>query len=170
MEKVGNRNRQERNFSKEIKIWKNQMKISNLKSIACGMENSFYGLIKKFNKAEENLSLKICHGIFTVHWFTNFPVVQSLSRVWLSVTPWAAASQAPLSSTISWSLLKFMSIDLVMPYNHLILGSTFSFCFQSFSVLGSFPMSWSPILHVAKVLELQLQYQSFQWIFKVDFL
>ena len=168
MEKVGNRNRQERNFSKEIKIWKNQMKILNLKSIACGMENSFYGLIKKFNKAEENLNLKICHGIFTVHWFTNFPVVvQSLSRVWLSVTPWAAASQAPLSSTISWSLLKFMSIDLVMPYNHLILGSTFSFCLQSFPASG-FCHQVGSSDQVAKVLE--LQHQSFQWILSIDFL
>ena len=48
-------------------------------------------------------------------------IVQSLSPVWLFVTPWAAAHQAPLSSTISWSLLKFMSIESVMPFNHLIL-------------------------------------------------
>ena len=38
-----------------------------------------------------------------------------------SVTPWTAACQAPLSSTVSWSLLKFMSIESVMPSNHLIL-------------------------------------------------
>ena len=37
------------------------------------------------------------------------------------VTPWTVAHQAPLSSTISWSLLKFMSIELVMLSNHLIL-------------------------------------------------
>ena len=36
-------------------------------------------------------------------------------------TPWTAAHQAPLSSTVSWSLLKFMSIESVMLYNHLIL-------------------------------------------------
>ena len=47
--------------------------------------------------------------------------VQSLSRVRLFVTPWTAAPQAPLSSTISQSLLKFMSIELVMPSNHCIL-------------------------------------------------
>ena len=47
--------------------------------------------------------------------------VQSLSHVWLSVTPWTAAHQASLPFTISWSLLKFMSIQLVMPSNHLIL-------------------------------------------------
>ena len=48
-------------------------------------------------------------------------IVQSLSSVGLVVTPWAAAHQAPLSSTISWSLLKFMSIESVMTFNHLIL-------------------------------------------------
>ena len=48
-------------------------------------------------------------------------VVQSLSRVQLFVTPWTAANQASLSFTISWSLLKFMPTELVMPSNHLIL-------------------------------------------------
>ena len=47
--------------------------------------------------------------------------VQSLSGVQLFVTPWTAACQASLSITNSWSLLKFMSIELVMPSNHLIL-------------------------------------------------
>ena len=47
--------------------------------------------------------------------------VQSLSRVRLFVTPWTAACQASLSVTNSWSLLKLMSIELVMPSNHLIL-------------------------------------------------
>ena len=48
-------------------------------------------------------------------------VVQSLSHVKLCATPWTAARQAPLSFTISQSLLKFMSIELVMLSNHLIL-------------------------------------------------
>ena len=47
-------------------------------------------------------------------------VVQSFSHVWLFVTPWTAACQAFLSFTIFRSLLKFMSINLVMPSNHLI--------------------------------------------------
>ena len=51
----------------------------------------------------------------------QFSSVQSLSHVWLFVTPWTAACQAFLSITNSWSLLKLMSIDLVMPSNHLIL-------------------------------------------------
>ena len=47
--------------------------------------------------------------------------VQSLSRVQLFSAPWTAAHQASLSITNSWSLLKLMSIELVMPSNHLIL-------------------------------------------------
>ena len=50
-------------------------------------------------------------------------VVQSLSRVRPFVTPWSAARQASLSFTISWSLLKLMSIESMMPSNHLILCS-----------------------------------------------
>ena len=48
-------------------------------------------------------------------------VVQSLGCVQLSATPWTAAPQAPLSFTISQSLLKFMFIELVMLPSHLIL-------------------------------------------------
>ena len=48
-------------------------------------------------------------------------VVHSLSRVQLFVTPWTAARQASLSFTVSRSLLKFMSIESVMPSNHLAL-------------------------------------------------
>ena len=47
-------------------------------------------------------------------------VVQSLSPVWLFAIPWTAALQASLSFTISLSLIKLMSIELVMPSNHLI--------------------------------------------------
>ena len=50
-----------------------------------------------------------------------FVAVQSLSHVRLFAIPWTAARQAPLSFTISQSLLKLMSIELVMPSNHLIL-------------------------------------------------
>ena len=49
-------------------------------------------------------------------------VFQSLSRVWLFVTPWTAALQASLSFTISQTLLKLKSIELVMPSNHLTLS------------------------------------------------
>ena len=50
-----------------------------------------------------------------------FSSVQSLSCVQLFVTPWTAAHQPFLSITSSWNLLKLMSIELVMPSNHLIL-------------------------------------------------
>ena len=52
-----------------------------------------------------------------------FAGAQPLSRVWLSAIAWTAACQASLSFTISWSLLKRMSIELVMTYNHLVLCS-----------------------------------------------
>ena len=67
--------------------------------------------------------------------------VQSLSRIRLFATPWTAARQASLSFTNSWSLLKPMSIESVMPSNHLILCHPFSSCLQSFPASGSFPMS-----------------------------
>ena len=50
-----------------------------------------------------------------------FSSFQSLSQVWLFGTPWTAACQASLSITNSWSLLRLVSIELVMPFNHLIL-------------------------------------------------
>ena len=53
--------------------------------------------------------------------FKVFSSLQSLSLVWLFVTPWTAAHQASLSITNSWSLLKLMSIESVMTSNHLIL-------------------------------------------------
>ena len=67
-------------------------------------------------------------------------IVQLLSHLWLFVT-WTAAHQAPMSSIISWSLIKFMSIELMMLSNHLSLCALFSFCSQSFPASGSFQMS-----------------------------
>ena len=51
----------------------------------------------------------------------QFSSVQSLSHVRLFTTPWTAARHISLSITNSWSLLKLMSIELVIPSNHLIL-------------------------------------------------
>ena len=81
--------------------------------------------------------------------------------------PWTAAWQASLSITNSQSLLKLMSIKLVMPSNHLIL------CHHLLLLPSIFPSirrGISSLHQVAKGLELQLQHQSFQWIFRVDFL
>ena len=55
----------------------------------------------------------------------SFSSVQSLSHVQLFATPWTAAHQASLSITNSQSLLRLMSIELVMPSNHLILCHPF---------------------------------------------
>jgi len=67
--------------------------------------------------------------------------VQLLSHVQLFATPWTLACQAPLSSTVSWILLKFMFIELVLLSHHLILCCPFSFCLQFFSASGFFPVS-----------------------------
>ena len=58
-----------------------------------------------------------CHSLFSY----QFQSTQSLSRVPLFATPWTAACQASLSITNSWSSLKLMFIESVMPSNHLIL-------------------------------------------------
>ena len=65
-------------------------------------------------------------------------IVQSLSHVWLFITPWTAARQASLSSTVSWSLLKLVSMELMMASNHFIL-----FC----PLLPSFPPAFNFFQH-----------------------
>ena len=98
-------------------------------------------------------------------------VAQLLSPVRLFVTPWTAACQASLFFTNSWSLLKFMFIELVMPSNHLthcrprlLLPSIFLSIRFFFSPMNQLFASGS------QVLELHLQHQSFQGIFRTDFL
>ena len=99
----------------------------------------------------------------TALWMLRETSVQLLSCVWLFVTPWIAAHLASLSITNSQSLIKLMSIESVMPSSHLIL------CRPLF-LLPPIPPSFKVFskrvnsLHeVAKVLEFQLQHQSFQW-------
>ena len=67
--------------------------------------------------------------------------VQLLSHVQLFATPWTVARQASLTITNSWSLLKLMSIELVMPSNHLTSVDPFSFHLQSLPASESFQMS-----------------------------
>ena len=71
----------------------------------------------------------------------KFSQVQSLSHILLFATPWTAACQASLSITNSQSLLKLMSIESMMPSNHLILCHPLSSYLQSFPASGSFQMS-----------------------------
>ena len=95
-----------------------------------------------------------------------FSSVQSLSHVWLIVTPWPMARQASLSTRVypnscplSWWCHPTISSSVVL----------FSSCLQSFLASGSF--QWvSSSYQVAKVLEFQLQHQFFQLIFKTDVL
>ena len=114
-------------------------------------------------------------------------VVQSLSCVQLFVTPWTAAHQASLSFTMSQSLLKIMSIELVMLFNHLILycplllpsirvfsndsalhirwPKYWSFIFSispysEYSRLISFRIDWLDLLAIQVTLKTLLQYHS----------
>jgi len=97
-------------------------------------------------QAHPCLSSSLVQDLVGAEWVcTKLPqpqvVVQSLSRIWLFATPWTAAHQASLFFTVSWSLLKLMSIESVMPSNHLIFCRLFSSCPQSFPEPGSFPVS-----------------------------
>ena len=74
-------------------------------------------------------------------YFLLLVVVQSPHHVQFFVTPWTAACQASLSFTISWRFLKLMSIESVMPPNHLILCHLLLLLSQSLPTSGSFPMS-----------------------------
>ena len=80
--------------------------------------------------------------------FESFSSVQLLSSVWLSVTPWTLAHQASLSITNSWSLLKLISIESVMPSNRLILCRPFLLppsmfpSIRVFSNESAFPIRW----------------------------
>jgi len=76
---------------------------------------------------------------------SRFSSVQSQSCVRLFVTPWTAARQASLSITNSWSLLKLMSIESVMPSNHIL-------CRPLFLPPSIFPsirvFSYESVLHI----------------------
>ena len=94
-------------------------------------------------------------------------IVQSLSRVQLFATPWTAACRVPLSFTISQSLLKLRSIESRMPSHPLSPPSPLAFSLSQLQGLFQWVSPWH---QVAKVLEFQLQHQSFQWTYRVDFL
>ena len=91
------------------------------------------------NHIEMNVSLWM-RG--TQYHFWKFSSVTPCHSVqWLFVIPSTAACQASLSITNSRSLLKFMSIELVMPSKHLVLCHPLPLCLQSFPASGSFQMS-----------------------------
>ena len=91
---------------------------------------------------------------------SSFSSVQLLSRVQLFAAPWTAARQASLSITNSWSLLKLMSIESVMPSNHLILCCPLLLP-SVFTSIRVFSDDFSSSHQVAKVLEFQLYLVAF---------
>jgi len=91
----------------------------------CSEQNYF-----KFSQSRNFRVTQFFLHIHPKHWVSS---VQSLSRVQLFATPWTATRQASLSITNSQSLLKFMSIESVMPSNHPIL------CRPLFLLLSIYP-------------------------------
>ena len=98
-----------------------------------------------------------------------FSSVQWLSCVWLFATQWTTPRQASLSITNSWSLPKHVHWvgDAIQPSHPLSFPSPPAF---NLSQHQGFFKRVSSLNQVAKVLEFQLQHQSFQWIFRTDFL
>ena len=117
-------------------------------------------LLKEANAANDS---KLKPVFFTV-------VIQLLSHVWLFATSWTAACQASLSFTISQSLVKLVAIESVRPSNHLILCHTLLLLFSIFPSIRVFSNESVLCIKVLIAKELDLQYQSSQWIFRVDFL
>ena len=78
--------------------------------------------------------------------------------------------QASLSFILSWSLLKLMSTESLIPSKHLIIYHPFLLLPSIFPSIRIFLFQWAVSSHqMAKLLELQLQHRSFQWIFRVYF-
>ena len=99
--------------------------------------------------------------------WNQFSSVQSFNRVWHFLIPRTAARQGPLSITNSRSLLKLMSIESVMPSNHPILCCSLLLLPSIFTSMSLYQRV-SSLQQVAKVLELRLQHQTFQWIFRLN--
>ena len=98
------------------------------------------------------------------------PLLFSRSVLSDSATPWTAAHQASLFFTVSRSLLKPMSIEPMMPSDHLILCHPLLLLPSIFPSIRVFSNESVLRIRWPKYWELQLQHQSFQWIFRIDFL
>ena len=99
----------------------------------------------------------------------QFSLGQLLSSVWFFATPLTAACQASLSITNSWSLLKLMSKESVMPCNQIILCRPLFLLPSIFLSIRVFSNELALRIRWPKYWEFQLQHQSFQWIFRADF-
>ena len=115
-----------------------------------------------FSLQEKKKKLKCYFSISSVS------SVQLLSHVRLFATPWIAAHQASLSITNSQSLLKHVSlvVSVIQPSHPLSPPSPSAFSLSQHQGLFQWVDS---SYQVAKVFELQLQHQSFQWLFRTDF-
>ena len=90
-------------------------------------------------------------------------LVQLLNHVRLPVTPWTVAHQAFLFITNSWSLLKLMSIELVIPFSRLILCCPLLLLLSIFPSIRVFSNELAIHIRWPKYWEFQLQHQSFQY-------
>ena len=126
---------------------------------------------------EEYMCVCVCVCVcilFKNSFLFGFVIVQLLSHVWLFVTPWTAAHQTSLSLlklVQTWaSLLKLMSIESLMPSNHLILCHLLLSCLQSFPASESFLFiigGWIPfpMLYSRTLFIIHLIYNSLHFIY-----
>ena len=106
--------------------------------------------------SKENVKNNVIFQVIIItEYYVMFSSVQSLSRVRLFATPRTAARQASLSITNNWSLLGLMSIESLMPSNHLILCHPLLLLPSIFPSIRVFSNE-SALHQVAKVLEFQL--------------
>ena len=92
----------------------------SLEGLMLKLKLQYFGhLMRRTDSFESSKSLHSYYRMTIYLWI--FVVVQLLSHVQLFANPWTAACQASLSITISWSLLKLISLESVRPSNHLIL-------------------------------------------------
>ena len=89
--------------------------------------------------------------LFSMQWLWALSSLQLLSHVRLFVNPWTIASQASLSIINSWTLLKFMSIELVMPFNHLILCHPLLLLPSIFPSIKVFSKEWVLCIRWSKI-------------------
>jgi len=148
----------------------NILKYADNTILMAGREEKLKNLLMKEGKRGERKKLGWNSALKKLRSWHLVPSVHfSRSVVSDSLRPHELLHARP-PITNSWSLLKLMSTEAVMPsptVSSFVIP--FSSCLQSFPASGSFQMS-KFFTSVAKILEFQLQHQSFQWIFRTDFL